>query len=98
MPRKTRTRRNKRKSGIVKKGYKKISSATKKIIPGIRTGVKAVGSVVTTVGKKTIPIVESGVSSIWNTFTKGTGMLFSGVNKSLKKISTRKRRAKRSKK
>ena len=88
-------RRHKRKNGALKRGYKKISSATKKIIPAVTSGVQAVGSAATTVGKKTIPAVKSGVSTIWKTLKKGTNMLFSGVNKSLKRF-TGKRRGRKS--
>ena len=71
-------RRHKRrgKGSMLKKSYKKISSATKKIIPAVTSGAEAVGSAVATVGKKTVPVVKSGVSTIWKTLKKGTGMLF----------------------
>uniref|UniRef100_A0A6C0F3D9 Uncharacterized protein n=1 Tax=viral metagenome TaxID=1070528 RepID=A0A6C0F3D9_9ZZZZ len=89
-------RRHKRKGNMLKKSYKKISSATKKIIPAVTSGAEAVGSAVTTVGKKTVPVVKSGVSTIWKTLKKGTGMLFSGVNKGLKSL-TGKRRGRKAK-
>jgi hypothetical protein len=91
----SRVRRHKRKSSALKRGYKKISSATKKIIPAVTSGAEAVGSAVATVGKKTVPAVKSGVSTIWKTLKKGTGMLFSGVNKGLKRL-TGKRRGRKS--
>jgi len=80
---------------MFKKSYRKISTATKKIIPAVTSGAKAVGSAVKTVGRKTVPVVKSGVSTIWKTLKKGTGMLFSGVNKGLKSL-TGKRRGRKS--
>ena len=91
-------RKHKRRGGMLKKSYKKISSATKKIIPAVTSGAEAVGSAVTTVGKKTIPVVKSGVSTIWKTLKKGTGMLFSGVNKGLKRLTGKRRGRKASRK
>jgi len=89
-------RRHKRRGNMFKKSYRKISTATKKIIPAVTSGVEAVGSAVKTVGRKTVPVVKSGVSTIWKTLKKGTGMLFSGVNKGLKRL-TGKRRGRKTK-
>jgi hypothetical protein len=85
----TRTRTHKRKTGIFKKSYRKISSASRKILPAVKSGVEAVGTAATTVGKKTLPVVESGVNTIWTTLKKGTGMLFSTVKKGVGKITGR---------
>jgi len=69
---------------------KNIQNTSKKILPKINQGLQKVGSSVKTVAVKSEPFFKKGISNIY-------GVLATGFNKSMSKISSFSRRSKRNK-
>ena len=82
-----------RKNRSSKNFLRKITSTGKRAIPVVKTGLKTVGKTAKVVAVKAAPIVEKGVSSVYNTMVTGFDLGLKGV----KKFSAKKSRSKRSK-
>ena len=67
-----------------------IKNKSKKILPKINQGLQTVGSTVKSAAVKSAPILEKGVSNIY-------GVLATGFNKGIDKISSLKRNKKSNK-
>lgn len=80
------TNKNTKKMKLVKN----IQKSSKKILPKINSGLQKVGSTVKKTAVKSEPYLKKGISNIY-------GMLATGFNKSISKISSFTRRNKRSK-
>ena len=80
--RKNRSRRN---------FFKKITNTGKKAIPIVKTGLKTVGNTAKVVAVKGAPIVEKGVSEVYDTMVTGFDLGVKGVQN----LSGRSRRTKR---
>ena len=82
-----------RKNRSSKNFLRKITSTGKRAIPVVKTGLKTVGKTAKVVAVKAAPIVEKGVSSVYNTMVTGYDLGVKGV----KQFSSKKSRSKRSK-
>ena len=82
-----------RKNRSRKNFLRKITNTGKNAIPVVKTGLKTVGNTAKVVAVKAAPIVEKGVSSVYNTMVTGFDLGLKGV----KKFSAKKSRSKRSK-
>ena len=82
-----------RKNRSSKNFLRKITSTGKRAIPVVKTGLKTVGKTAKVVAVKAAPIVEKGVSSVYNTMVTGYDLGVKGV----KQFSAKKSRSKRSK-
>ena len=80
-----------RKNRSSKNFLRKITSTGKRAIPVVKTGLKTVGKTAKVVAVKAAPIVEKGVSSVYNTMVTGYDLGVKGV----KKFSSRSKRSKR---
>lgn len=76
---------------------RKMSSATNKALPVVDKGLKKVGSTAKSVAKISVPVIEKGVSVVYNTMATGVDLGMKGV-KSVTKGGTRRRRHRCSKK
>ena len=83
----SKTRKNKSRKNFLKK----ITSTGEKAIPVVKTGLKTIGKTAKVVAVKAAPIVEKGVSSVYNTMVTGFDLGLKGV----KKFSSKSRRTKR---
>ena len=84
----TKSRKN-RKSNILK-------SLSANALPAVGKGLKTVGVLAKGVAKKSVPIVEQGVSVVYGTMAKGLDLGVKGaktVASGLNKMSTRRRRS-----
>lgn len=83
----SKTRKNRSRKNFLRK----IANTGEKAIPVVKTGLKTVGKTAKVVAVKAAPIVEKGVSSVYNTMVTGFDLGVKGV----KKISSRSKRSKR---
>ena len=83
----SKTRKNRSRKNFLRK----ITSTGKRAIPVVKTGLKTVGKTAKVVAVKAAPIVEKGVSSVYNTMVTGYDLGVKGV----KKFSSRSKRSKR---
>jgi hypothetical protein len=83
----SKTRKNRSRKNFLKK----ITRTGKKAIPVVESGLKTVGKTAKVVAVKTAPIVEKGVSGIYNTMVTGFDLGVKGVNQ----FSSKNRRTKR---
>jgi hypothetical protein len=72
------------KKNILYRGFSSITGATKKIIPGVTSGIKSVGKKVVGTAKSTIPKAKSSIRNLFG--------MFSLSNKKRKSRRTRRRR------
>jgi hypothetical protein len=72
---------------------RKITNTGKKAIPVVKTGLRTVGNTAKVVAVKAAPIVEKGVSEVYDTMVTGFDL---GV-KGLKSISNKKTTGRRTK-
>lgn len=61
MPRHNKTKKAKRKGSLLNKGVSSIKNTTKKVIPGLKTGLENIGSIVI---KKTVPTAKNFFSML----------------------------------
>jgi len=83
----SKTRKNRSRKNFLKK----ITRTGKNAIPVVESGLKTVGKTAKVVAVKAAPVVEKGVSSVYNTMVTGFDLGVKGV----KKISSRSKRSKR---
>jgi hypothetical protein len=83
----SKTRKNRSKKNFLKK----ITNTGKNAIPVVETGLKTVGNTAKVVAVKAAPIVEKGVSSVYDTMVTGFDLGVKGVNS----LSSRRKRTKR---
>jgi hypothetical protein len=83
----SKTRKNKSRKNFLKK----ITSTGEKAIPVVKTGLKTIGKTAKVVAVKAAPIVEKGISDVYNTMVTGYDLGVKGV----KSISSKSRRTKR---
>ena len=83
----SKTRKNRSRKNFLRK----ITNTGKNAIPVVKTGLKTVGNTAKVVAVKAAPIVEKGVSSVYNTMVTGFDLGVKGV----KQFSSRSRRTKR---
>ena len=83
----SKTRKNRSRKNFLRK----ITNTGKNAIPVVKTGLKTVGKTAKVVAVKAAPIVEKGVSSVYNTMVTGYDLGVKGV----KKFSSRSKRSKR---
>lgn len=83
----SKTRKNRSRKNFLRK----ITNTGKNAIPVVKTGLKTVGNTAKVVAVKAAPIVEKGVSSVYNTMVTGFDLGVKGV----KQFSSRRKRTKR---
>jgi hypothetical protein len=83
----SKTRKNRSRKNFLRK----ISRTGKNAIPVVKSGLKTVGNTAKVVAVKAAPVVEKGVSSVYNTMVTGYDLGVKGV----KKFSSRSKRSKR---
>jgi hypothetical protein len=83
------TRKNRSKKNFLKK----IERTGKNAIPVVETGLKTVGNTAKVVAVKAAPVVEKGISSVYDTMVTGFDLGVKGV----KQFSSKKSRSKRTK-
>ena len=83
----SKTRKNKSRKSFLKK----FTRTSKKAIPVVKTGLKTIGNTAKVVAVKGAPIVEKGVSKVYDTMLSG----FDLGMKEVKSITSRSRRTKR---
>ena len=83
----SKTRKNRSRKNFLKK----ITRTGKNAIPVVETGLKTVGKTAKVVAVKAAPVVEKGVSSVYNTMVTGFDLGVKGV----KQFSSRSKRTKR---
>ena len=83
----SKTRKNRSRKNFLRK----ITNTGKNAIPVVKTGLKTVGNTAKVVAVKAAPIVEKGVSSVYNTMVSGFDLGVKGV----KQFSSRRKRTKR---
>lgn len=83
----SKTRKNKSRKNFLKK----ITSTGEKAIPVVKTGLKTIGKTAKVVAVKAAPIVEKGISDVYNTMVTGYDLGVKGV----KSISSKSRHTKR---
>ena len=85
----SKTRKNRSRKNFLKK----IARTGKNAIPVVESGLKTVGKTAKVVAVKAAPVVDKGVSSVYNTMVTGFDLGVKGV----KQFSSKKSRSKRSK-
>jgi hypothetical protein len=85
----SKTRKNRSRKNFLRK----ISRTGKNAIPVVKSGLKTVGKTAKVVAVKAAPVVEKGVSSVYNTMVTGYDLGVKGV----KQFSAKKSRSKRTK-
>jgi hypothetical protein len=83
----SKTRKNRSRKNFLKK----ITRTGKNAIPVVESGLKTVGKTAKVVAVKAAPVVEKGVSSVYNTMVTGFDLGVKGV----KNFSSRSKRTKR---
>jgi len=83
----SKTRKNKSRKNFLKK----ITSTGEKAIPVVKTGLKTIGKTAKVVAVKAVPVVEKGVSKVYDTMLTGFDLGMKEVNS----ISSKKTRSKR---
>jgi hypothetical protein len=83
----SKTRKNRSRKNFLRK----ITRTGKNAIPVVETGLKTVGKTAKVVAVKAAPVVEKGVSSVYNTMVTGFDLGVKGV----KQFSSRSKRSKR---
>jgi len=83
----SKTRKNRSRKNFLRK----IARTGKNAIPVVKSGLKTVGKTAKVVAVKAAPIVEKGVSGIYNTMVTGFDLGVKGVNQ----FSSKNRRTKR---
>ena len=83
----SKTRKNRSRKNFLRK----ISRTGKNAIPVVKTGLKTVGKTAKVVAVKAAPVVEKGVSSVYNTMVTGFDLGVKGV----KQFSSKNKRTKR---
>ena len=83
----SKTRKNRSRKNFLRK----ITRTGKNAIPVVETGLKTVGKTAKVVAVKAAPVVEKGVSSVYNTMVTGFDLGVKGV----KQFSSRSKRTKR---
>ena len=83
----SKTRKNRSRKNFLRK----ITNTGKNAIPVVKTGLKTVGNTAKVVAVKAAPIVEKGVSSVYNTMVTGYDLGVKGV----KQFSAKRKRTKR---
>ena len=87
----SKTRKNRSRKNFLRK----ITNTGKNAIPVVKTGLKTVGKTAKVVAVKAAPIVEKGVSGIYNTMVTGFDLGVKGVEQiASKRRSTKRRRSK----
>jgi len=87
----SKTRKNRSRENFLRK----ITSTGKRAIPVVKTGLKTVGKTAKVVTVKAVPIVEKGVSSVYNTMVTGYDLGVKGVKQFSAKNKRTKRRRRR---
>ena len=83
----SKTRKNRSRKNFLRK----ITRTGKNAIPVVESGIKTVGKTAKVVAVKAAPVIEKGVSSVYNTMVTGYDLGVKGV----KKFSSRSKRSKR---
>ena len=85
----SKTRKNRSRKNFLKK----ITSTGKNAIPVVETGLKTVGKTAKVVAVKAAPVIEKGVSKVYDTLATGYDLGVKGVNSlSLRSKRTKRRR------
>jgi hypothetical protein len=87
----SKTRKNRSRKNFLRK----ITNTGKNAIPVVKTGLKTVGKTAKVVAVKAVPIVEKGVSSVYNTMVTGYDLGVKGVKQFSAKNKRTKRRRRR---
>ncbi len=85
----SKTRKNRSRKNFLKK----ITNTGKKAIPVVKTGLKTVGKTAKVVAVKAAPVIEKGVSKVYDTLATGYDLGVKGVQS----ISAKRSRSKRTK-
>ena len=85
----SKTRKNRSRKNFLKK----ITNTGEKALPVVKTGLKTVGNTAKVVAVKAAPIVENGVSKVYDTMLTGFDLGVKGV----KSLSSKKMKSKRTK-
>ena len=83
----SKTRKNRSRKNFLRK----ITDTGENAIPVVKTGLKTVGNTAKVVAVKAAPIVEKGISSVYDTMVTGFDLGVKGVNS----LSSRRKRTKR---
>ena len=80
--------------------FKNVKKTSQKTLPIVNKGLKTVGVATKDLAKKSIPIVEEGVSAVYGALSTGFDLGVKGVNTVAKGVSkiSKKRRSNRHKK
>jgi len=73
---------------------KKMTNATNKALPVVDKGLRSVGSTAKSVAKVSVPVIEKGVSAVYDTMATGLDLGMKGV-KTVTKGGSRRRRSHR---
>ena len=87
----SKTRKNRSRKNFLRK----ISRTGKNAIPVVKSGLKTVGNTAKVVAVKAAPVVEKGVSSVYNTMVTGYDLGVKGVKQFSAKNKRTKRRRRR---
>ena len=87
----SKTRKNRSRKNFLRK----ITDTGENAIPVVKTGLKTVGKTAKVVAVKAVPIVEKGVSSVYNTMVTGYDLGVKGVKQFSAKNKRTKRRRRR---
>jgi len=82
----SKTRKNRSRKNFLRK----ITDTGENAIPVVKTGLKTVGNTAKVVAVKTVPVVEKGVSGVYNTMVTGFDLGVKGVEQ----FSSKRRRNK----
>ncbi len=74
---------------------KKLNKTTKKVLPAVETGLKTVGKTAKNVSLKAKPVIEKGVSSVFDILAKGFDMGVKGVSNVASNLSSKKKTMKK---
>jgi hypothetical protein len=91
------TRRNINKKSVMKSIKKSIKNVSTRVLPAVNKGLNVVGATTTNLVKKSAPIIEKGVSTVYGTMTSGFDLGIKGVKgvaKGVKNMSMQTRRKK----
>ena len=86
----SKTRKNRSRNNFLRK----ITDTGENAIPVVKTGLKTVGNTAKVVAVKAVPVVEKGVSGVYNTMVTGFDLGVKGV-KGVEQFSSKNKRSKR---
>ena len=72
---------------------KSIKNTTNKVLPAVDNGLKTVGNVTKTLVKKSVPVVEKGVSAVYGTMSTGFDLGVKGVKSVANSVKMSKKRS-----